>query len=221
MSNLEKKYGRKSDLLRTSSDDTVLTNAIIRFDSSQHLFCLGQIIPYNEIKRCDGYSIPIYKTTTKTVTKTSTGSALGRAVVGGAIAGPVGAIIGGTTGKKNSETVTKNEIERMEYKVVITLKDDQTITIPLDPLLFIYHYGKKDKTIQTAEDVVKRFETFVNGAVNVYKGLSVGQSEMTKLPDTEEDMGLYVCTMCGYTLKISSHPSDCPMCGNKTFNIKQ
>ena len=121
IANLEKRYGKVIDIIRTTGDDTVLTNAIIRFDSSQNLFCQGRIIPYKDIIKCESYSIPIHKTTTKTVTKTSTGSTLGRAVVGGVIAGPVGAVIGGATGKKNSETVTEDVIERWEQKAIISL----------------------------------------------------------------------------------------------------
>ena len=216
LANLEKKYGKVSDIIRTSSDDTVLTNAIIRFDTSQNLFCLGRMIPYEEIIKCESLSIPIHKTTTKTVTKTSTGSALGRAVVGGVIAGPVGAVIGGATGKKNSETITEDVIEGYEHKVIITLNNSQVITIPIDS--FVNYYDTENKHILLREqEVVIRIANMVNKAIDIKNGL---QKEFdTTLLLNGQNETTYVCSICGHKVSSTVQPSKCPTCGNTDFNI--
>jgi len=216
LANLVKKYGEVSDIIRISSDDTVLNNAIIRFDSSQNLFCLGRILSYSEIEKCHVFSTPIHKTTTKTVTRTSTGSALGRAVVGGVIAGPVGSIIGGTTGKKNSETITEDTIERWEHKVWITLTNEETIIIPINPLSGFYEKNNDNK-ILTMDYIVKRIETLINGAVDVHNGLMSNKSINTKPYEIRGKETSYICTMCGFVHKTSAQPSNCQICGNTTF----
>ena len=217
LANLEKKYGKVSDIIRTSDDDTVLSNAIIRFDLSQNLFCLGRLIPYKDIKKCESYSIPIHKATTKTVTKTSTGSTLGRAVVGGVIAGPVGAVIGGATGKKNSETMTEDVIERWEHKAIITLNTKQVITIPISS--FVNYYDSDNKhVLLTEQEVVIRIAAMVNKAVNIQNGLIEETNSSLLLDDYKETT--YVCTLCGNNVTSSLQPANCPTCGNTEFNIR-
>jgi DNA-directed RNA polymerase subunit RPC12/RpoP len=217
IANLEKKYGKVSDIIRTAGDDTVLTNAIIRFDSSQNLFCQGRIIPYKDIIKCESYSIPIHKTTTKTVTKTSIGSTLGRAAVGGVIAGPVGAVIGGATGKKNSETVTEDVIERWEHKAVISLSSNQIISIPITS--FVNYYDNNNKHIVlTEQEVVIRIASMVNKAVDIKNGLTTG-ADKTILLDGHNDT-TYVCTLCGNNVMSDLQPAQCPTCGNTEFNIR-
>lgn len=213
---LEKRYGKVNDIIRTSDDDTILSNAIIRFDSSQNLFCLGQVIPYKDIIKCDSYSIPIHKTTTKTVTKTSTGSALGRAVIGGVIAGPVGAVIGGTTGKKNSETVTEDVIEGWEHKVVITLNTNQVITIPITSSVNYYDSDNK-RIVLTEQEVISHIESMVNMAVDIMNGLITGID--TTLIDGHNKT-TFICSICGNHISSSLQPSKCPICGNAEFNVK-
>lgn len=217
LENLEKTYGKVSDIIRTSDDDTVLTNAIIRFDSSQPLFCHGRIVPYKEIVKCESYSIPIHKTTTKTITKASTSSALGRAVVGGVIAGPVGAVIGGTTGKKNSETVTEDVIERWEHKAVITLTNNRVISIPITS--FVNYYDSENKhIILTEQEVVIRIASIVNKAVDIKNGLSEDSNESLLL--NGYDKTTYVCSICGNNVTSEIQPARCPTCGNTEFNIR-
>ena len=216
LANLEKTYGKVSEIIRTTDDDTVLTNAIIRFDSSQNLFCHGRVIPYKDIIKCESYSIPIHKTTTKTVTKTSTSSTLGRAVVGGVIAGPVGAVIGGATSKKNSETVTEDVIERWEHKAIISLSTNQIITIPITS--FVNYYDNDNKHIVlTEQEVVIRIASMVNKAVDIKNGLIDGADKKV-LPD--EHNTTYVCTICGNNVTSDLQPAQCPTCGNTEFNIR-
>lgn len=217
LENLEKKYGTVSDIIRTSNDDTVLTNAIIRFDSTQNLFFLGHIVSYKEVVKCESYSIPIHKTTTKTVTKTSTGSAVGRAFVGGVIAGPVGAVIGGATGKKNSETVTEDVIDRWEYKAVITLTNNRVITIPITS--FLNYYDSEDNHIvMTEQEVVSRIASMVNKAIDIKNGLSNRPNTTSQLNEHNETT--YVCTICGNIITSALQPSICPTCGNTEFNLR-
>ena len=151
------------------------------------------------------------------MTKTSIGSTLGRAAVGGVIAGPVGAVIGGATGKKNSETVTEDVIERWEHKAVISLSSNQIISIPITS--FVNYYDNNNKHIVlTEQEVVIRIASMVNKAVDIKNGLTTG-ADKTVLLDGHNDT-TYVCTLCGNNVMSDLQPAQCPTCGNTEFNIR-
>lgn len=165
LANMEKSYGKVSDIIRINNDVTVLSNAIIRFDVSQILYCLGQLIPYKEIVKCEGSSLPIHKTATRTVTKTSISSVLRRAVIGGVIAGPIGAVIGGATGKKKSETFREDVPMGHEHKAVITLKNTHVITIPI---ACVNYKVSENKYIHlSGQEAVFRITDMINIAIDI------------------------------------------------------
>ena len=214
---MENTYGKVGEIVRISDDDTIISNAIIRFDNSKKLFCLGQLFSYKDILKCETYSIPIHKTTIKTVTKTSTGNTIGRALVGGVVAGPVGAIVGGVTSKKQSETIQEDVIERWEHKVIITFVNNRSITIPIDDKTAVTYYDDSHtKTIQTASDLLKKIETIVNGACDSYEYLD-DKHESDKHTIKNKT---YVCTTCGKIQVAACAPTVCTGCGNTVFNQK-
>ena len=226
LTNLENKYGKAGGIMRISSNDTVLTNAIICFNETKNLFFLGNFIPYSNISSCIYSSKAIHSTTTKnvakTVTKSSNGSTLGRALVGGVIAGPVGAIVGGVTSKKESvtttEPITEDVIVGMEHSITLNLKDGRKITKQ------IYDKGSytvdKNKLVSLEpKKFVRKVSLTISEAIREDHMISDGdkhnQIEEVKLESKIKHT--YICKLCGYSTKETVKPNKCTICGHKEF----
>lgn len=120
-------YGEitKEIILRYSNN---LDDRILIFSEKSVIRIYNKAYKFSDIL---GYTVTDNKSTiieggnSSSITTTSTGSLVGRAVVGGVLLGGVGAIAGASSAKKNTETISGNQIvsETHNYTIHINVND--------------------------------------------------------------------------------------------------